>query len=299
MNSGIYTITNKMNGHRYVGSAVDLEKRFRDHRNHLRNQTHCNAYLQNAWNKYDEDVFLFEVLEEWEPEFLISMEQWWMNMLCPEYNIAPVAGSQLGIKLGPFSDEHRAKLSAALEGRKFSDEHRAKLSTAFKGMQRSLGRKLSDETKAKISVANKGRKHTDEAKAKIGTAGKGRKHSKESRAKMSLVQRGHEVSKETRAKLRAAMTGKKHSKESRAKMSVARLGNQNCLGYKHTDEAKANMSASQFGNHSGCKLTESQVREIRHLLALGDMTQKEIAGYYPVTRTSICHIKTGRTYADL
>ncbi len=98
MNSGIYIIENTKNGHRYVGSAVDLKDRFRCHRQRLCRGKHRNAHLQRAWNKYGEDAFEFEVLEHWEPEFLISMEQWWMNMLHPEYNIAPVAGSNLGMK---------------------------------------------------------------------------------------------------------------------------------------------------------------------------------------------------------
>ena len=33
-----------------------------------------------------------------------------------------------------------------------------------------IGRKFSDETKAKISAANKGNRHTDEAKAKMRAA---------------------------------------------------------------------------------------------------------------------------------
>jgi len=265
MNSGIYTITNKTNGHRYVGSAVDLEKRFRDHRNHLRNQTHCNAYLQNAWNKYGEDAFLFEILEEWEPEFLISMEQWWMNMLCPEYNIAPIAGSQLGIKLGPFSEKHRAKISAALKGRKFSDEHRANLSAAFKGMQRSLGRKLSDKTKAKISATNVGRKLSKEHKAKISKG---------------LMKLPHEQRMKNYENSLGKRTSEQHRKD-----------------YLKGCGRFPAEQLSKWGKLAR-KLIQSQVHEIRHLLALGDMTQKEIAEHYPVSERTINRINTGHAYAD-
>ncbi len=212
MNSGIYTITNTKNGHRYVGSAVDLKDRFRCHRQRLCRGKHRNAHLQRAWNKYGEDAFEFEVLEHWEPEFLISMEQWWMNMLHPEYNIAPVAGSNLGMKFGPPSEEHIAKLRAASTGKR---------------------------------------------------------HSKKTIAKMRKSQKGRTFSDESIAKMRAAATGR-----------------------KHTDEACAKMSATRRG------LVRSQVHEIRHLLALGDMLQKEIAEYFPVGRTMISDINRGYKYAS-
>jgi hypothetical protein len=47
----------------------------------------------------------------------------------------------------PKSEEHRAKMSAALKGRTLSEETKAKMSEARKGSTRS------DETKAKMSAA--------------------------------------------------------------------------------------------------------------------------------------------------
>ncbi len=191
MNSGVYTITNTKNGHRYVGSAVNLTKRWREHRHGLRNETHRNAYLQRAWNKYGEGAFKFETLEQWEPEFLVSMEQWWMNMLQPEYNIAPVAGSSLGVI--------RTK------------EYRAKKSVAMMGKKNALGHKCSDETKAKISAANKGNKYsvghkqTDEHRAKLSAAKMGNKNAE-----------GHEVTEEARARMSASHVGRPWSAARRA-----------------------------------------------------------------------------------
>lgn len=191
MNSGIYTITNKTNGHRYIGSSVDLDKRFRIHRRELRNEIHHNIPLQRAWNKYGEGAFLFEVLEEWEPEFLISMEQWWMNMLAPEYNICQVAGNCMGVKFGPLSKEHKAKLRVANKGKKHSKETRAKMSVAQKG------RTISKEHRAKLSKANMGHEVSEETRAKL----KGYKHSKESRAKISAAKKGRKLSDEHKAKI--------------------------------------------------------------------------------------------------
>jgi len=178
--SGVYEILNTTNGKRYVGSAVSLRKRKRDHWSVLRRDAHRNAHLQNAWNKYGEDAFAFEVLECWEPEFLVSMEQWWMNMLKPEYNIAPVAGSSLGVT---HTHETRKNMSKAKKGRKFTPEHRANLSEANMGNTNATGGKgkkrvpMSEATKAKISRANKGKKKapfSDSHKAKMSKAKKGK-----------------------------------------------------------------------------------------------------------------------------
>lgn len=52
--SGIYGIFNLVNGKVYIGSAINLKKRFSDHKGRLQKQKHRNGYLQNAWNKYRE-----------------------------------------------------------------------------------------------------------------------------------------------------------------------------------------------------------------------------------------------------
>mgnify|MGYP003670933698 CR=1 FL=1 len=116
---------------------------------------------------------------------------------------------------GPFSEETRAKLSAAQKGKKLTPENRAKLLAANKG------KKLTPETRAKIGAAQKGRKMSPENRAKLLAANKGRKMSPENRAKMSAVNKGKKYTPETRAKIGAAHKGKKVTPESRAKMSAA------------------------------------------------------------------------------
>jgi Pectobacterium phage endonuclease len=47
------------------------------------------------------------------------------------------------------------------------------------------------------------------------------------------------------------------------------------------------------------RLTAQDVREIRALIKVPGVTQSELARRYGVTRTSISHIKSGRTWAHL
>ena len=79
--SGIYIITNLVNDKVYIGRSIDVNLRLKGHLNHLKNNKHHNTHLQRAFNKHGVENFTFELLEEYEPEFLCSMENWWCNML--------------------------------------------------------------------------------------------------------------------------------------------------------------------------------------------------------------------------
>lgn len=45
----------------YVGSSVDIKRRFKEHKSSLRLNKHYSTYLQNAWNKYGEKEFAFVI----------------------------------------------------------------------------------------------------------------------------------------------------------------------------------------------------------------------------------------------
>lgn len=86
--SGIYAITNQSGFKKYIGQAKNIGKRWENHRNELRNNTHHNPYLQNAWNKYGESYFKFEVIQFCDEADLDINEQYWIERLQPEYNIS-------------------------------------------------------------------------------------------------------------------------------------------------------------------------------------------------------------------
>lgn len=173
--SGIYKITCFPTGKVYVGSAVNLYRRWQEHRTALRRDAHKNVHLQNAWRKYGEDAFVFTVLELILSPFLIEREQYWLDTTKAYdrrrgFNIATVAGSNIGIvrseetrrrwseqrrgkSRGPMPESQRRALSEAKRGMKYrphsEDARRAK-------RERMKGRIVSDETRKKISAAHKG-----------------------------------------------------------------------------------------------------------------------------------------------
>ncbi len=97
---GVYEVNNKLNQHRYIGSAGGrtIRQRLMDHIRHLRRNTHCNAYLQAAFNLYGEDSFEFKPLLYCDKDQVLLYEQAMIDGLKPEYNLCPTAGNSTGYK---------------------------------------------------------------------------------------------------------------------------------------------------------------------------------------------------------
>jgi len=110
--SGIYKITNQINGKCYIGSSNNIESRWQHHKSNLRKNKHSNTYLQNAWDKYGKDSFEFTVIEEVKNiGDLLEREQYYMDKMESEYNIAPKANRS------KMSEETRHKISKANKGK--------------------------------------------------------------------------------------------------------------------------------------------------------------------------------------
>src|SRR5574343_350651 len=109
---GIYLIRNVKNNHLYIGQSVNIYKRWAGHRQLLTSNKHPSIHLQRAWNLYGKDAFEFSILIRCERnvQVLTEFEQYWMDLLLPEYNTCPAAGSTLGVKL---SGSHKLKISLA------------------------------------------------------------------------------------------------------------------------------------------------------------------------------------------
>ncbi len=131
----IYSIVNKVNGKKYIGSAFVFNRRKNKHLSELRRGVHHSSILQNAWNKHGEDNFEFQILEEIdEKKILIDREQWWLDNSEREYNICPIAGNCEGRN---HSDEAKRKISEYNKTKKtYSKETRKKISESKLGVKR-------------------------------------------------------------------------------------------------------------------------------------------------------------------
>jgi group I intron endonuclease len=222
INSGIYEIVNILSGKKYIGSSVNMPRRFKQHIYKLNNNIHDNSYLQSSWNKYGSNSFIIQPICYYPKELLIFIEQRCVDTFFLEYNMCKkVVTSCLGVKR---SEHTKQKLSKSLTGKKlslerieenrirmfgkkyalgykFTEEQRKIASKSRLGNKCALGHKLSDEVKKKIStsrsgghisekhkeilrISNTGRKHTDEAKKKIGDARRGIPISNEMKSKL-------------------------------------------------------------------------------------------------------------------
>lgn len=77
---GIYRITNLKNQKVYIGSAKNIKSRESEHFRELRSGYHVNRHLQYAFNKYGEDSFFHEIIEEVDEENkLLKREAYWIN----------------------------------------------------------------------------------------------------------------------------------------------------------------------------------------------------------------------------
>ena len=96
--SGIYQIQSLINNKLYIGSAVNLNRRKKEHWDGLKQGIHHSILLQRHVNKYGIDDLQFSVIEYCRKEKLIEREQHYLDSLNPKFNICKVAGSCLGIK---------------------------------------------------------------------------------------------------------------------------------------------------------------------------------------------------------
>ena len=119
--TGIYKLINKITGDFYIGSASRIGKsnslsgfyvRFDKHKRQLNNNSHYNSFLQRSWNKYGEKNFEFEILATCPPEYCVKLEQYFIDVLNPTFNIRKIADSNKGIK---FTAEHKEKLSKSIK----------------------------------------------------------------------------------------------------------------------------------------------------------------------------------------
>lgn len=184
-----YKATNKINGKVYIGFAADPQTRWRNHK--LDAATGRGYVFHTAIRKHGWDAFEFEVvccgkdkmamLEFVEPSLI---EQYHSSIGQNGYNMhQKVMGASSRVtdvrkKRGPLSDEHKAKLSAALKGHGgYTEESRYKMSESAKRQPKRygkdnhfFGKHLSSTAKQKLSNARLGKSLSQETRNKMSDA---------------------------------------------------------------------------------------------------------------------------------
>lgn len=240
MDSGIYLIECLANNKKYVGKTKDLKKRWNQHVWELNNDKHFNKYLQNAWNKYGANNFIFSILEyvETEDERNIK-EDYFIKKL------ETIVPNGMNFKGGGWG------------GGSFSDETRKKMSDNMIGNKRSLGNKQSEETIQKRIASTTGKKRSEEVRRKMSKAKAGIKLSDEHKKKLSISHKGKILSDTHKKNIGLSNVGKNKGKAS-------------WKGKHHSDSTKLKLRDSKLGEKNPMmKLTNEDILQIRELHSQG------------------------------
>lgn len=171
MDSGIYCIENLTTHKKYIGQSNNIHERWYHHKSMLKNNTHGNPYLQNAWNKYGENDFVFNVLEYCDANLLDDKEIYYIelyNTLDRQYGYNAREGGNTCVfteeTKQKMSKTHKIKCQDETERKKLqqiaidswaNDEYREKRCGENHPM---YGKHLPKEWRDKISQGNKGKK---------------------------------------------------------------------------------------------------------------------------------------------
>ena len=150
----IYCWVNNTNKKCYVGSSVNLTARLYKYYS-IKNLYDNKSAINSALLKYGYSGFSLHILEFCLKSNAINREQYFIDLLKPEYNILKKAGSSLGYR-------HTEKtLKLLKENRIINEDTKKKLSIA------ASKRTLTEQERKKISVSRIGKKMLLDTRNKI------------------------------------------------------------------------------------------------------------------------------------
>ena len=203
MKSGIYCISNLVNGKKYIGQSITAQYRANKHIAFLLRGNHINSHMQRSFLKHGEKCFVTSVLEFCKECDLDDREKWWISFhksSCRNHGFNIEEGGSLNKRC---SKETREKLSEIGKRYVFTETHKRNISESKKN--------ISQETRLKLSLANK-------------------KRNPEDFKRLAQYNIGRKISEETRKKMSESHKGKRLSLETRQKMSISQIKRQNAIG---------------------------------------------------------------------
>ncbi len=183
---GVYAIVHEPTNRSYIGSAINIKRRFKEHKILLRKGLHHSPYLQNVWNKYGESQFVFKVLKHLESlHEARSLEQAMLDCFYPK--VLNASNTATGFPCGDSHHSKKADFHMKFVMQKLSEEERKARYGKTKGTTRSsepyivgAAKRLSDPNyRQKLSDACKGKREIVECpycKLKGGGANMQRYH---------------------------------------------------------------------------------------------------------------------------
>jgi hypothetical protein len=98
--AGVYQFTNLLTGASYVGSSINLNKRFRQYYNYnyISSPARGKSIIYSSLLSYGYSNFSLTILEYCEIKDTINREDFYINVISPAMNILQVAGNSLGYK---------------------------------------------------------------------------------------------------------------------------------------------------------------------------------------------------------
>ena len=172
---GVYQIRNKVDGKVYIGSSKYLRDRIRVHFKSLKEIKHKNRHLQQAFNKYGEENFIFEIIEFCKEANQYEIEQYWIDYFIGEncYNISPIATRPPGWT-ERRTEEQRKKLSESMKEKfkdpKYKEAHCKRLKGKLLGAKSPKAKSvICLETKIIYEAANEAARQTGISASKIIT----------------------------------------------------------------------------------------------------------------------------------
>nr|QYB19405.1 GIY-YIG endonuclease [Monilinia fructicola]QYB19466.1 GIY-YIG endonuclease [Monilinia fructicola]QYB19528.1 GIY-YIG endonuclease [Monilinia fructicola]QYB19590.1 GIY-YIG endonuclease [Monilinia fructicola]QYB19652.1 GIY-YIG endonuclease [Monilinia fructicola] len=152
--SGVYCLINKVNGHAYVGSSMNLASRMRNYLNKafLKSKQNANMPITKALLKYDCSNFSLLILEYVELVNLTARETFYITDLIPYYNVLKEGYSSLGYK---HTEETKKLLSELAKDRTHSEKTKGLIARAVVGENNPFYNKShSLESKIRMIEAN-------------------------------------------------------------------------------------------------------------------------------------------------